>query len=130
MSKKIVILPIFLILIITTLATVLFLSTKKHSKNTPDSSIVITSSIPSPNQVKDEILKNALNLYIAKKQEGIDFSNGPCLGIVAPDWVLDIAHSPRQPEDDKPENQCADFSKGHAHHFIELDPSGKLIQIF
>lgn len=80
--------------------------------------------------VKDEALKNALNLYVARKQEGVDFANGPCLGGIGPDWVLDIAHSPRQPVDNQPENQCADFRAGRAHHFVELDPDGKLIQIF
>ncbi len=91
-----------------------------------------TSSSESPPKTssQDEAFKNALNLYAKKKQEGIDFTNGPCLGIIAPDWVLDIAHNPRQSVDDKPENQCADFREGRAHHFIELDPDGKLIQIY
>lgn len=85
---------------------------------------------PSPPQFegKEEILKNALNLYIAKKQQGVDFTNGPCLGKVADDWVLDIAHNPRIAADDKAENQCAEYRQGTAHHFIELDESGKLIR--
>ena len=73
-------------------------------------------------------LKNALNLYAQHKQIGTDFSNGPCLGIIAPDWVLDIAHNPRQAADDKPQNQCEDYTQGVAHHFIELDVNGQLIQ--
>ena len=81
-------------------------------------------NVPKP---EDEALKNALNLYITKKQEGVDFTNGPCLGKIADDWVLDIAHNPRQPVDNKRENQCADFREGRAHHFIELDPNGNLI---
>lgn len=76
----------------------------------------------------DDVLKNALNLYISKKQSGTDMTNGPCLGKIAADWVLDIAHNPRQPVDDKEQNQCADFRSGAAHHFIELDPNGNLIQ--
>ncbi len=79
----------------------------------------------SPNE---EAFKNALNLYIQKKQEGIDMSSGPCLGMVAENWVLDIAHSPRQPVDDKVENQCEDFVTGKAEHFIEFDPNGQLIR--
>lgn len=75
----------------------------------------------------EEMLKNALNLYAKKKQEGVDFANGPCLGKIADDWVLDIAHNPRQTVDDKAENQCADFRTGSAHHFVELDPNGNLI---
>lgn len=81
-------------------------------------------------KVGDLALKNALNLYAQHKQIGTDFSNGPCLGIIAPDWVLDIAHNPRQPIDDKVENQCQDFREGRAHHFIELDPAGNLIKAF
>lgn len=76
----------------------------------------------------EEALKNALNLYIQKKQEGVDMTSGPCFGIVAPDWVLDIAHNPRQPIDNDPKNQCEDFRTGKANHFIELDENGELIQ--
>jgi hypothetical protein len=76
----------------------------------------------------DDILKNALNLYLEKKREGTDMENGPCLGKIADDWVLDIAHNPRQPGDNKPQNQCQDFIEGKVHHFIELDPDGKLIR--
>lgn len=79
---------------------------------------------------KDDVFKAALNLFIAKKQEGIDFKNGPCLGPIAQDWVLDIAHKPRIAADDKPENQCQQLKDGNAHHFIELDPNGKLIKFF
>ncbi len=75
----------------------------------------------------DEVLKNALNLYAKKKQEGADFSKGPCLGTIADDWVLDIAHQPRTPEDDKAENQCR--IDGKTHHFIELTPEGKIIRL-
>ncbi len=83
------------------------------------------------NKVANDIaFKNALNLYSQKKTEGVDLSNGPCLGNVAPDWVLDIAHNPRQELDDKEENQCADFKNGLAHHFIELDPEGNLIRSY
>lgn len=76
----------------------------------------------------DDVLKNALNLYLEKKREGTDMANGPCLGKIADDWVLDIAHNPRQPIDNKHQNQCQDFIEGKAHHFIELDPDGKLIR--
>ncbi len=75
----------------------------------------------------EDAFKNALNLYIQKKQEGVDMTNGPCLGKVAEDWVLDIAHKPREAVDNKPENQCPDYLSGKVKHFIEFDPSGKLI---
>lgn len=83
---------------------------------------------PSPS-TQDIALKNALNLFAQKKSAGTDFSAGPCLGLVAPDWVADIVHNPRQKVDDDPKNRCADFITGRAHHFIELDPSGELIRI-
>lgn len=86
------------------------------------------SPTPAPLAGKDEIFKAALNLYLEKKRQGVDMSNGPCLGKIADDWVLDIAHNPRQPVDNKPQNQCQDFTEGKAHHFIELDPEGKLIR--
>lgn len=86
-----------------------------------------TTSSTQATKTPDDILKNALNLYLQKKQVGVDMSNGPCLGKIADDWVLDIAHNPRQPQDNKSENQCEDYRTGKAHHFIELDPDGKLI---
>ena len=89
-----------------------------------------TQNSPAPPQFKgqEEVLKNALNLYAKKKQEGANFTNGPCLGKIADDWVLDIVHNPRQPVDDRKENQCAEYGNGSAHHFIELDESGNLIR--
>lgn len=78
----------------------------------------------------EDAFKNALNLYIQKKKDGTDMSSGPCLGKIAEGWVLDIAHNPRQPIDNKPENQCADIREGRASHFIELDPDGKLIKSY
>ena len=88
-----------------------------------------TTPIPTTAKTPDDVLKNALNLYLEKKREGLDMQNGPCLGKIADDWVLDIAHNPRQPIDEKPENQCTDFKNGLAGHFIELDPEGKLIKL-
>lgn len=98
------------------------------AKKSPQTSSTSTAtSAPDALKDKDEIFKNALNLYAQKKQAGQDMKNGPCLGKIADDWVLDIAHNPRQAVDNKPENQCADFREGRAHHFIELDPDGNLI---
>lgn len=91
----------------------------------------VTSASPTPSSPNftgnEDAFKNALNLYIQKKQEGTDMTSGPCLGKIADDWVLDIAHNPRLPEDDKPQNQCADYVSGKVRHFIEMDPDGKLI---
>lgn len=57
-----------------------------------------------------------------------DLSSGPCLGKIADDWVLDIAHLPRQEVDDLPQNQCPDFAAGKAHHFVEMTREGEVIR--
>src|SRR3954463_16082364 len=56
---------------------------------------------------------------------------GPCISESLsglPDWVADVAHSPRLPLDDEPANQCQRFRSGQAHHFVELDENGTLIR--
>lgn len=80
--------------------------------------------------------KNATSDYVAAAEtlfqqmqsQGVAMDNGPCLGEIADDWVVDVAHSPRQPVDDKAENQCPAFRDGTAHHFIELTTNGDLIR--
>lgn len=73
----------------------------------------------------------AKKFYLEQKAQGIDFSRGPCLSNnLMPDWVADIAHNPRQPIDDLPENQCPAFREKRAHHFVELDPNGNLIKVY
>ena len=56
---------------------------------------------------------------------------GPCLLDpipVQPDWVCDIAHSPRQPADNLPENQCSFYRSSQSVHFIELSPECRLLR--
>lgn len=56
---------------------------------------------------------------------------GPCLLDpinVQPDWVCDIAHSPRLPIDNLPENQCQFYRNGQSKHFIELSPECRLLR--
>jgi hypothetical protein len=55
-------------------------------------------------------------------------TNGPCLGLIKPDWVADVAHDPRQPVDDDPANQCPEYRSGEVGHFVELDPEGNYIR--
>ena len=63
-----------------------------------------------------------------KLAEGIDLSNGPCLSNqIAPDWVCDVAHDPRQEVDNQPENQCPAYGKT-AMHFVEVTPECALIR--
>ncbi len=61
-------------------------------------------------------------------RNGADMSPGPCLGVIENDWVCDVAHSPRQPVDDLPENQCQAYINGTAHHFVEVTPDCQLIR--
>ena len=70
-------------------------------------------------------------VYATAEAKHIDLSAGPCLAERLPglpDWVVDVAHDPRQAVDDQPVNQCARYRAGEAHHFVELDPDGELIR--
>ena len=115
----------FLIVIVLIYLTAIPKPVIAPAKN--EASTAAAASVPPNFKGNEDAFKNALNLYIQKKQEGIDMTNGPCLGKVAEDWVLDIAHKPRLAVDEKPQNQCADYTSGKIKHFIELDPDGKLI---
>jgi hypothetical protein len=58
-------------------------------------------------------------------------SVGPCLAEeIINDWAADVAHSPRQPVDDLPENQCQSFRNGKVGHFVELDTEGKFLRSY
>jgi hypothetical protein len=73
--------------------------------------------------------QKAKDLFKEKQKEGIGLLDGPCLSNeLMPDWVADIVHDPRQPIDDFPENQCSAISNGTAHHFVELDITGKFVR--
>lgn len=69
----------------------------------------------------------------AELHVGEDLSNGPCLSDDNPewdieDWVCDVAHNPREPVDNLPENQCQDFREGKAKHFVEVNPNCEFIK--
>jgi hypothetical protein len=85
---------------------------------------------PSEVSIQEELIQKAKALLSEEKETGTDLSNGPCLGRVADDWVVDIAHNPREAIDDKLENQCVDFNNGDVHHFIEIDQNGEVIEIY
>lgn len=77
----------------------------------------------------DRAVNQATKVYQEKKQLGEDFTDGPCLtNDLLPDWVADIAHSPRIKADDLPQNQCQAFREGRARHFVEMDPYGSVIR--
>jgi hypothetical protein len=78
---------------------------------------------------KEQAIQLASQLFQSKEEEGMDFSNGPCLAEeIIEDWSADIVHLPRNAEDNKPENQCQYYRKGKTHHFIELSLDGDLVR--
>ena len=79
-------------------------------------------------EADEETIALAEQAYERAKAQGVDMTNGPCLGVIKPGWVADVAHDPRQPVDDEPANQCAEYRSGEADHFVELDPDGNYIR--
>ena len=82
---------------------------------------------------KRKAVKTAKLLYdVARRYGSLNLARGPCIGNILPpplqDWVVDIAHDPRRPVDEVPRNQCRRYREGKAHHFVELNPAGKLIR--
>jgi hypothetical protein len=83
---------------------------------------------------KREAVRTAEALYLVARQfSTLKLARGPCIGNklpnLGPDWVVDIAHDPRRPIDEEPRNQCPKSRDGRAQHFVELDPSGKVIRV-
>src|SRR5918995_7212127 len=77
---------------------------------------------------KDAAIAAARQAYDEAIEQGVDMSNGPCLGVIMDNWVADVAHDPREDTDDEPGNQCEAYRRGDADHFVELDPDGTVIQ--
>ena len=75
-----------------------------------------------------ETVRLAKQAYARAKARGVNMARGPCLGVIKPGWVADVAHDPRRDVDDEPANQCAAYREGDADHFVELDPEGKFIR--
>jgi hypothetical protein len=76
----------------------------------------------------DATIQLAKDAYARAKAEGVVMDRGPCLGVIKPGWVADVAHDPRRDVDDEPENQCEAYRSGEADHFVELDPDGEFIR--
>ena len=70
----------------------------------------------------------AKDAYAEAKAAGIDMSEGPCLGAIKENWVVDVAHDPREDVDDQPQNQCEAYRSGEVDHFVELTPEGEFIR--
>ncbi|MFH1256275.1 MAG: hypothetical protein V1494_03185 [Candidatus Diapherotrites archaeon] len=63
-----------------------------------------------------------------KLAEGMDLTAGPCLSNeIYPDWVCDVAHTPRAAADNNPANQCPEYAKTKSH-FVEVNPNCQLIR--
>ncbi len=78
---------------------------------------------------KEQVIREASELFTQKKEAGMDFSSGPCLAEeIMSGWSVDIVHLPRTSEDDLPKNQCQYFRKGKTVHFIELSLDGDLVR--
>jgi len=85
-----------------------------------------------------EAVQEAQNACIrecrARVAKNEDLSAGPCLsdalpgGLIAPDFVCDVAHDPRQDVDDEDENQCQAYKDDRADYFVEVDPSCSFIR--
>ena len=90
------------------------------------------SSSSQPNRFdeeRQEAIRRAKQLFRHIQREGRDLSEGPCIAEeILPGWCVDIAHDPRQPEDNLPQNQCQSYRTGRARHFVELDPEGNVIR--
>jgi hypothetical protein len=78
---------------------------------------------------KNAAIAAARQAYAEAVAQGVDMSNGPCLGVVMQNWVADVAHEPREDIDDEAANQCEAYRRGDADHFVELDPDGTVIRV-
>ncbi len=110
----------------------LFTSTSSSNENSYNAAEIVTGAADikiKEKADKDLAIAKAYELYRQAIVEGTDLSNGPCLSNkVIDDWVVDVAHDPRQAVDDEPANQCSAYRSGEAHHFVELNTSGELIR--
>lgn len=86
-------------------------------------------STPMLNAEQQRAIEAAQQAFQKRKAEGKSMSRGPCLGEVIPGWVADVVHNPRQPIDEDPANQCAEYRKGKVKHFVELDMDGNVVRV-
>jgi len=78
----------------------------------------------------EETIAQIKCINLCLTQQKADLTKGPCLSDeIIPNWVCDVAHSPKLPVDLLKENQCPAFSKT-AGHFVEVDEKCELIKIF
>ena len=103
---------------------------KKDTANTLNALIGLPAIEQGRQAIDKLMVSQAQDIFKQQQAIGDDFSQGPCLSEnLASGWVADIAHNPRQPVDDQPENQCQKYRNGEAQHFVELDTDGNLIRV-
>lgn len=51
-----------------------------------------------------------------------------CLGPLDGDWVCDLAHDPREQQDNNVENQCQSYLTGSHLQFVEVTPDCEFIR--
>lgn len=82
------------------------------------------------NNYDKAVIEAAKQAFNEAKAAGLDLTTGPCLLESAETgWVFDVAHLPREPIDDLPENQCPAYLSGKIQHFVELDSRGAVIRL-
>jgi len=121
-----------IILTIAIIAFIAYLVYVPQGSDQPQSSI--ESMINAKSEAEETIAKSKCldlcNIQTLELSES-EFAPGPCLsGQIIPDWVCDVAHSPRQEVDNDPANQCPEFKSGQAHHFIEVDVNCQFIKSY
>lgn len=85
---------------------------------------------PGVNALNDRAVNTALMVYESQKKTKKNLSNGPCLSNdLLDDWVADLVHDPKVPEDDLMENQCAALLDGTATRIVELDLDGNVVRV-
>src|SRR5438105_4448117 len=118
-----------LILVLSVIAVVSLAIFYVHETN-PFNAAIKGKYKPGLDDEIDSAVGKAQEIYKNRKGTGMDFSSGPCLSNdLLPDWVVDLAHNPRQSLDNFPENQCPAFIEGRAKHFVELDLKGEVIRV-
>ncbi len=118
---------------ITTLVYIIWLTTGCQVQQNINSTVDATTglgAIPKGHAAERNLAIAQAKITFQQKQAlEDDLTDGPCLSNrIVDDWVADIVHSPRIPTDDQPENQCANYRNGTAHHFVELDLEGNIIR--
>lgn len=118
-----------LILVLSVIAVVSLAIVYVHETN-PFNAEIKGKYKPGLDDEIDNAVGKAQKIYKDREAIGTDFTTGPCLtNDLLPDWVVDIAHNPRQKQDDLAENQCPAFLEGRAKHFVELDLDGEVIRV-